>query len=310
VWGRATDATFQTAATKTGYVGDDLTDDDGDWLVGEKALKHIAPAALRNLRGRTSDESRLAHLARLRLAKTAFGKLFSDASEGDVVHVRLATGLPVDHMDGSADFKQLLAEQHRVQTDTADFVVNVVACFVMPQPYGTIYQQMIRSDGSLNPYYAYERTAVMDVGTYTLDAAFDDDGEYIDSRSGSAEAGIHLVQMAIATEYERRYKQKPAYRDVETGVRTGAIRVRGEWDDFTEVRQRAVDDLCAAALNLATSVWQAAADIDVIFVTGGGASLVVDALRAQFPQAVLADNAGTANAEGYRHYALNVALEV
>jgi plasmid segregation protein ParM len=309
VWGRKSDSSFQTTQTEVGYTGDDLEDDEGAWLIGDKAVKHVAPASLRNLRGRTADESQYAHIARLRLAKAAFGKLFSDLKDGDVLHVRLATGLPVDHMDGAEELKAQLLGQHKVSTDQADFVVNVVECFVMPQPYGTIYQQMIQSDGQLDIGYTYERTGVCDVGTFTIDAALDDDGEYIAPQSGSFEAGIHMVQRRIAEEYERLFKQKPSAKDVEMGVKTGYIKVRGQHEDFTEVRNSAVRDLSEAALNLANQVWQAGANIDVIFVTGGGAQLVYEAIQRQYPQAVLADNAEIANAQGYLNFALNRILE-
>lgn len=310
VWGRASEALFETAATQETYAGDDIYDDEGHWLVGYKAMKHIAPAALRNLRGRTMDEEQLAHHARLRLAKAAFGKLFPTARNGDVIHIHLATGLPVSHMAGREAFKQLLSGAIPVKTEQADFVVHVARCFVMPQPYGTLYRQMMQSDGTLNPHFTASRTAILDCGTYTIDAALDDEGEYIDQRSDSIEAGVYTIQRALEVEYERRHFQKPSYTDIERGVKTGFIKVRGEPDDFTAVRQRAGDDMANAALNLVSRVWQAGADIDLILVTGGGAVFVMEKLKGQYAQAVLVDSASTANAEGYRRYALNELVAV
>lgn len=309
VWGRASEASFETTATKVAYNGDDISDEDGDWIVGDKAMKHITPASLRNLRGRTMDEEGLAHKARLRLAKVAFGKLFPGLKNGDAVHVQMSTGLPVDHMNGADQLKALFIGQHRVHTDQCDFVVHVTECFVMPQPYGTLYRHMISPTGHLNEYFTHERVGVLDVGTYTIDASFDDDGQYIEARSGSIEAGVYMIQQAIAKEYELRHKQKPSYQDIEQGVRNGYIKVRGNPEDFTEVRRQAIDDLCASALNLASRVWQAGADLDVIYITGGGANFVLPAIHGQYPQSEVAENAPTANSEGYRNFAMNTLVE-
>lgn len=68
----------------------------------------------------------------------------------------------------------------------------------MPQPYGTIYSRTLTPAGDLNPAHTFMRTGVCDVGTYTVDVALDDDGEYIISESGSVESGVFTAQERIA----------------------------------------------------------------------------------------------------------------
>lgn len=298
VWGRKGDVTYASTATQTLYTGDDLTDDDGEWWIGEKAQTHVATHKLRDLRSRTDDE------ARLRLAKAALGKLPLPAVDpGDTVHMTLATGLPVDHMRSASALKDLFTGQHVIQNDRVHYVANITRVYVMPQPYGTLYRQMLKPDGTLNRHYQFERTGIVDVGTYTIDMILDDDGEYVDARSGSVEAGVHTVYDAIETAYERDQNQKPSYKDVMQGVRTGAIRIRGDLVFFEEVHKKAVKDLAEATLGLAARIWEAGTDIDVIFLTGGGASLIAEAFKQKYPQSEIVEDAPTANAQGYRYFA-------
>lgn len=55
---------------------------------------------------------------------------------------------------------------------------NVTEVRVMPQPYGTAYSQMLTPNGEINVHHTYMRTGIVDVGTYTVDIALDDDGEF------------------------------------------------------------------------------------------------------------------------------------
>lgn len=304
VWARAVDTRFQSAATSEKYPGDDMTDDGGDWWIGDKAQKHAPGDTLRYLRGRTADESSIGHVDRLRLLKTALGKLYPQRLNGDVLHFRIASGLPVEHMRGANDLKAALIGQHRIQTDSAEFVANIGQAFVMPQPYGTIYSQMLQANGALNPCHTFTRTGVVDVGTYTVDLALDDDGEYIDESSASIEAGVYRVQQAIAADYERRFEQKAGYADIETIIQSGCVRVRGKVEDFTPALNDAKTELSEATLNLMGRVWGKAARVDVIYLAGGGAGMVVKAVRAAYPQTQLVTDAQLSNAQGYYNFAL------
>lgn len=303
VWGAARELKFQQADIAAKYPGDQLSDDDGDWYVGDLALSQLRAGEQIKLRGRTADESALGNVARARLAKVAIGKLFKGRHGGDVVHIRIATGLPVDHMRGAADLKAALVGQHHIKTDQTDIVANITEVMVMPQPYGTVYSRMLTAAGQLDPCHTATRTGVCDVGTYTIDVTLDDDGEYIDARSGSVEAGVYLIQEVITDAYDSRYGQKPDYRTVETIIKTGCVRISGEVVSFTDALNAGIDKLNAATLSLLNDRWQAGRDIDVIYISGGGARFVERAVKSAYPQAVVVDESQLANARGYLSYA-------
>jgi plasmid segregation protein ParM len=273
------------------------------WFVGDLALAQLPPGELLRLRGRTANEATMGNAFRLRLAKVAIGKLFNGTRDRDVVHIRIATGLPCDHMRDAAELKQALLGTHLIQTDSAELIANVTEVMVMPQPYGTIYSRTLTSTGDLNPAHTFMRTGVCDVGTYTVDIALDDDGEYIDAESGSVESGVFTAQERIAEMLERDYRQKMPYRIVEEVLRTGKFRASGEQVDYREAVEEALAPLRSATLNLLSEKWKSGTIVDVIYLSGGGAEYVLREVISAYPQTQLVRQAHIANAQGYLNYA-------
>lgn len=308
VWGHSRELKFQADETAAKYPGDQITDDEGEWFVGNLALSQIPAGEQLKLRGRTADEATLGNVARLRLMKVALGKLFPNQRNGDVLHFKIATGLPVDHLPGAADLKAAFIGQHIIHTDSTYFVANVTEVMVMPQPYGTIYRNMLTAKGEINPCHTFTRTGVIDIGTYTVDLALDDDGEYIDDLSGSVESGMHVVQRVVAAAYERNFSQKPTYRDIETIIRNKCIRAYGEPVDFTAEVDNGLSIVKDAVLTLAGAKWSTAVSVDVIYVAGGGAGApsVLNEIKRLYRQARLVEDFQLSNAQGYLQYALFV----
>ena len=304
VCGHARDIKFQQDEITTRHPGDQLRDNFGLWFVGDLALTQLPPGELLRLRGRTADEMAMGNVFRARLAKAALGKLLPGKQNGEVVHVKLATGLPVDHMTDASDLKMALLGQHRVKTDTADFIANITDVMIMPQPQGTIYSQILTPAGEVNARHDYMRTGVCDVGTYTVDLALDDDGEFVDSESGSVEGGVSAVHERIASLLEREYRQKIPFKMIETVLRTGKFRARGEVIDYGEAVQDALEPLRSATLNLISEKWKTGTTIDVIYLSGGGAELIYDAVVTAYPQTVKIVQPQIANARGYLNYVL------
>jgi plasmid segregation protein ParM len=307
VMGHAREIKFQQEEITARYPGDQITDEEGEWFVGELALSQLPPGELLRLRGRTANENTMGNAFRLRLAKVAIGKLLNGLWNRDVVHLRLASGLPVDHMRDSAGLKATLLGQHLIKTDTAEIVANVSEVMVMPQPYGAIYANTLTEMGEINDHHTYMRTGVVDVGTYTVDLALDDNGEFVDAESGSVESGVYTAQERIAAALERDYRQKMPYKIVEQVLRTGIFRANGEPVDYHTEVEEALATLRSATLNLMSEKWQRGTNVDVIYLSGGGAELVADVVREAYPQTQLVRDAQIANARGYLYYARFVA---
>jgi plasmid segregation protein ParM len=303
VMGHAREIKFQQEDMARRHPGDQMTDDEGDWFVGDLALAQLPPGELLRLRGRTANESTMGNAFRLRLAKVAIGKLMQGMWNRDIVHIRIATGLPTDHMLDAAELKTSLIGQHLIKTDTADIIANVTEVMVMPQPYGTIYSTTLTEIGEINRQHTYRRTGVCDVGTYTVDLALDDEGEFVDAESGSVESGVYTAQERISAALERDYREKMPFKIVEEVLRTGIFHASGQPVDYHEIVEEALAPLRSATMNLMSEKWQRGTTVDVLYLSGGGAELVVEEVREAYPQTVLVPDAQLANARGYLNYA-------
>ena len=287
------------------YLGDQLSDDDGDWFIGRLAQSQLKTAEQLVLRGRSANEQDIGNAARVRLMKAAIGKLLVGRKNGEAIHIRIATGLPVSHMDGAADLKTALIGLHHIHTDAADFVANIIEVIVMPQPYGTLYAQQLTPAGDVDPCFTAIRSGVVDVGTFSIDVALDDDGEFIGGESDSVEGGVHLAQQRLIAMISRKYNDTPSLAEVDEMIRTKCMRVQGKVVPIAAEVDEALQPIRDSTIALINRLWQNARQVDVIYVTGGGASIVGAAVKAaNYDQAVLVENSQTANARGYLSYAL------
>jgi len=309
VLGHAREIKYSLEKIAQEHPGDQITDDEGTWFVGDLALSQLPSGGLLRLQGRTANKDSLGNQFRVRMAKVALGKLIMGKTGGEVIHIKIATGLPVDHMREAQALKDCLLGQHHVLTDMTDFVANVTEVMVMPQPYGTIYSQTLLPGGELNRAHQHERTGVCDVGTYTVDIALDQNLEYIDSASGSVESGVYTAQERITAMLEAEYGEKPLYSDVERVLRTGKYKAFGEQVDYSQEVQGFLEPLRSATLNLLNTKWKAGSAVDVIYLSGGGADLVFDEVLAAYRQTVKVPHPQLANARGYLSYAEFVAAQ-
>lgn len=310
VAGIAKAVTWQADDLTAKYPGDLITDVDDSWIVGDRALKHVPDGQLLRLRGRTGDELSQGHAFRVRMFKAAMGKLLAGKTDGDIVHVAIATGLPVKHMGSAPALKQALIRQHLIRSDSAEFVVNVASVMVMPQPYGTIYRLRFTEQGEINPTFTAQKVGVIDVGTYTIDSALDDEGEYIEARSGGIDdAGVTTAQDAIRASVDRDFGFTPDLRTIESVLRDQCIVIDGKNIDYTEQVSKALKPLKAAAMSLLGRTFGPGRDIHAIPVSGGGAALVIDDVQAAYSHAEQVEDSQLANAQGYLNYALFQANE-
>jgi plasmid segregation protein ParM len=309
VMGHARELKFGHESMHTKYPGDQITDDQGTWFVGDLALSQVPPGELLRLRGRTANERTMGNAFRLRLAKVAIGKLMQNIWNREPVHLRISTGLPVDHMPDATELKTALLGQHLIQTDCAELIANVVEVMVMPQPYGTVYSHLLTESGEINEYHTFMRTGVVDVGTYTVDLALDEDGEFKDAESGSVESGVYTAQERIAALLERDHRQKIPYNIVERVLRTGVFMANGKKLDYSAEVEEALDPLRSSTLSLISEKWKRGATVEVVYLSGGGAELVYEQVAEAYPQTQLVANAQLANARGYLNYAHFVARQ-
>ena len=308
VAGHSHEIKFKAAEISGKYPGDQLTDTHGDWFIGDLAIKQVPASELLQLQGRTGNGDEFGMQFRVRMMYAALAKLFpQNTRDEEAIHIRIATGLPVDHMQDAPALKAALGGIHRIKSNNADFTAYISDVAVMPQPYGTIYSQQFNPDGTLNEFHTANKVAVLDIGGYTIDAAVDDNGEYIDSESGSSESGVYTAQQRIAAVLEADFREKPTHKMIETVLRTGKLKAFGEEHDYSKESAEALKPLRDASLTLTSRLWKTGMGLDVIYVAGGGGPFGESVVKAAYRQAKLVTNSQMSNAIGYRSYALHVA---
>jgi hypothetical protein len=207
-------------------------------------------------------------------------------------------------MPDAAELKAMLLGQHLVQTDCAELIANITEVMVMPQPYGTVYAHLLTETGEVNEYHTFMRTGVVDVGTYTVDLALDEDGEFKDAESGSVESGVFTAQERTPpVERDHRQKIPTASSSV---LRTGVFLANGKTMDYSaEVEEAwprcARPNLIGGSGNAA----QRGGDLPL----GRRRRMVCEQVAEAYPQTQLVTNAQLANARGYLNYAHFIARQ-
>lgn len=299
LYGLAHHLRFRAEKTFARYPGDQLTDDQGDWWVGDLAKAELQENEVFGVYGREDANDQ-----RVRLAKAALGKLLPGQHDGARVRVSLATGLPVAHMDDDEALRTALMGEHLIKTDQTHFIADIHTVSVMPQPVGAIYSQALTPDGRQNMSHRFERVGVIDAGQYTIDAAVDEMGEYKDRESDTAESGLHLAYEHIADLYEHRYGEAPTLKTIEQIMRTGCAQVFDKEVHFEDEVKRALAPTRAATLKLMRGLWKRGASLNIIFIVGGGGPLVEDEVTAEYGHAHLLHDSQIAIAQGYLNYAI------
>ena len=131
----------------------------------------------------------------------------------------------------------------------------------------------------------------------------------MDAESGSVESGVYTAQERISAALERDYREKMPFKIVEEVLRTGIFHANGQPVDYSEIVQEALTPLRSATLNLMSEKWQRGTTVDVVYLSGGGAELVVKDVREAYPQTQLVQDAQLANARGYLNYARFIARQ-
>jgi len=73
--------------------------------------------------------------------------------------------------------------------------------------------------------------------------------------------------------------------------------------DYSSEVEEALAPLRSATLNLLSEKWKAGTTVDVVYLSGGGAELVLRDVLSAYPQTQLVKQAQIANAQGYLNYA-------
>ncbi len=220
----------------------------------------------------------------------------------DIERVRLVTGLPVEFFNDRADVVSLFEGTYEITTDQT-FRIAVESIFVAPQPFGSLFRELLNEQGRINSSEIEKgRVGVIDIGTYTTDFIVADELRYVQRLSGSARIGWSKVINKVEQALGDAYGLELTPHQVDRALETGEVRVRGTPMPLQAMMAPAIDEVRAAIIARARDIWGEGVSLDTILVTGGGAAHLYELIRAVYPHARLLDDAFWANAEGFYRF--------
>lgn len=199
-------------------------------------------------------------------------------------------------------------QQELAQRFTGKFVINnhgeeiiIRACHVYPQPMGGYMTYL----GSVESKARKPLALIVDPGYNTVDYFCCQGMQPSNSDYGAVQLGMSAVMKMIASDIIKKHDfDAPiaqVVRRLDRSLTTGtAFEMYGNEYDLVP-HMAAGNEVIEEAANAVKNKINAGGDIDVIIVSGGGASLYAPALQTRFPKhkLVILQNQAVANVRGF-----------
>jgi plasmid segregation protein ParM len=225
--------------------------------------------------------------------------------------IRLVTGLPVAFYDDRDELKTRLLGSHKVQREGRRAQsLNVTACNVIPQPFGSLLNEVLDDNGRIaDTDLATGRVGVIDVGSKTTNILSTRNLREINEQSTSVSVGGWDLVRAVR-DWLSKHCPDLNLRDheINEAIIEREATYYGEPVSLHEVVNEELTHLSHEIIGTATQLWNGGANLHAILITGGGAMLLSDLIERRFPHArVVSGDPYFANAIGYWKFAQRLA---
>ncbi|HHY37115.1 MAG TPA: ParM/StbA family protein [Firmicutes bacterium] len=269
-----------------------------DYFVGNLAIRQS------ELASRSLEQNRAADPNAKILLLTAVGLL----SQWEDQKFNLVTGFPTSYYAiYSKEWVRELTGQYSIQLrqngqlKPKKFSLREVC--VIPQPFGTLYDQMLNTIGNIiNQELGEMLVGIVDIGYKTTDYAVADRLEFIEHLSSSTTTGLASVHRLLAGFLQKNFNLEKQDFELDEIVETGTVRVAGKVQDLSGIRDEFFAAIARKIINEISSRWDYR-QFDIILLTGGGGEALAQYIIPHFPNMVLVDDAQYANARGFQKLA-------
>lgn len=200
--------------------------------------------------------------------------------------VRVVTGLPVGYYQRQRDqLASILRGRHNlIQIDPKgakrELSVNVVQVRVIPQPFGTLLDNMLSEVVEIaDKRFAQGKIGVIDIGFRTSDYTIADATKYSERGSHTTDSGIAQGFALIANKLREASGVNVELYRLYDAVDKGSIKIRGKTIDLKKLTEEVFNKLATAVATEVDRLWSGDWDLDLIVVTGGGGSVLAPYLR-------------------------------
>jgi plasmid segregation protein ParM len=232
---------------------------------------------------------------------------FTELSTATVVDLVVVTGLPVAFYSDKAKVRTRLLGEHRAARDGRDraqvFKINDVR--VVPQPFGALLAASLDDRGHIvDQDLATGNVGVIDVGGKTTNLLSVSHLSEVGRETASVSVGAWDVARAVQVHLTEHCPDLEL-RDhqIMSAIQSRQVKYFGRPVDLGPTIDAALAPMAEQVIAQATQLWNGAAVLDVILVTGGGALLLGPAIEAHFPHARVVKDPVFANALGFWRFA-------
>ncbi len=269
-------------------------------LVGEAALNSLSATV-------TLSRNKPAGIHDL-LVMTAVSLCGLGGNEEFLNQINLAVGLPLAYFKSQRE-----GLKSRMEGLSAWISVDGVKprylsfnrVLVLPQATGAVLAGGVDFNTIPEGYIA-----LLDIGRYTTDyLLLENRGSLpipLPEACGSTEAGVHLVQRALASEFQKQTGTPLAARMqrkiMEAAAAGKPVRYQGRSINLSDTFLRSREEVAQQIVQDIKSSWGDRADyLAVTILAGGGSVLFQESLLRAFPGAIMAPDPVFANAQGFLH---------
>jgi plasmid segregation protein ParM len=255
------------------------------------------------------------------LSTFALGELAKDFPEAQdtILECIVVTGVPSKDFNETTikSLMKVLQGDHQISINDVSYNVRVKEVFVMNQPVGTIYNEMLDKEGYIQDESYFDDTvSVVDVGggTFLVDTL--SGLQLDDKRSDQKDTGIFELYDQILTRCKEdnikgidQYTLEQILRSPIEGSYYFTPN-KNETRNITEHTLKGIQKYTIGRINVINTTIKDVTKIDKILFTGGGSNLIdKKAIKSALKYTSFVKNSEIANVWGYYKYGLAIELE-
>jgi len=231
------------------------------------------------------------------LALAALTEITSGNARFDIV-----TGLPVAFFgDAQVVIDRLMGYHSVKRADRRAQSFTVDSVRVIPQPFGSLLDVCMNNHGKVVDLdLARGRVGVIDVGGKTTNILSVNRLSDVSRETASVNVGGWVATRMLGQVLAERCPNldlRP--HEITQALIDRQVSYYGESVDLNESVEEILNNLAAQIVAEATQVWNGAAGLSAVLVSGGGALLLGDHVKAHFPHARVVEEPVMANAMGF-----------
>ncbi|GGJ77620.1 ParM/StbA family protein [Virgibacillus salexigens] len=255
-------------------------------------------------------------LASFAIAELA--KDFQEAKDG-ILEVTIVTGVPTNDFNESSvkEIMKVLNGDHNITVNEDSLNVRVKEVKVLPQPVGTVYNEMLDKEGYLQEEgYLDEQITTVDIGggTILIDTLIN--MNLSDTGRAQKETGAYKIYESIANSCTKANMHGITNSNIEQILRSSIDDQyyykpnKNESYEITKHVKKAKIKYTRELINTINTTLKGTSQIDTFLFTGGGANLInKEEIQNAYKHAIFVENSEVANVNGFYKYGLASLLE-